>query len=177
MLRRCVSLAGLVLVAGCGGGGGSPVKAPAPPAPESIHLSSPAFRDGGAIPARFTCSGKGSPPPLRWSGVPASARSLALLVEDPDAPSGTFVHWTAWDIPPRSHRLGKPPRQGSNSSGDTGWAPPCPPQGDKAHHYVFTLYALSKPLGLESGTNADAVHRAVRGKALARGELTGRFGR
>ena len=176
MLRRCLPLAGILLVAGCGGGG-STVKAPAPAAPESIRLTSPAFHDGGTIPERFTCSGKGSPPPLSWSGVPRSARSLALLVEDPDAPSGTFVHWTAWDIPPRSHRLTHPPRQGNNSSGDTGWTPPCPPNGASPHHYVFTLYALSKPLGLESGLDADAVHRAVRGKALARGRLTGRFGR
>jgi Raf kinase inhibitor-like YbhB/YbcL family protein len=176
MLRRSLSMAGILLVAGCGGGG-SPVKAPAAAAPESIHLTSPAFRDGGTIPTRFTCSGKGSPPPLHWSGVPSSARSLALLVDDPDAPSGTFVHWTAWDIAPRSHRLAKPPREGNNSSGDTGWTPPCPPNGAKAHHYVFTLYALSKPLGLESGTDADAVHRAVRARALARGRLTGRFAR
>jgi phosphatidylethanolamine-binding protein (PEBP) family uncharacterized protein len=104
MLRRSLPLAGILLVAGCGGGG-STVKAPAPAAPESIRLTSPAFHDGGRIPVRFTCSGKGSPPPLSWSGVPRSARSLALLVEDPDAPSGTTYGMVAPGVGALFHAL------------------------------------------------------------------------
>jgi Raf kinase inhibitor-like YbhB/YbcL family protein len=167
-------VAALFVTAGCGGD--EPATTSAPAAPDKIKLTSAAFRDGATIPKAYTCDGKGEPPPLRAAGVPRSAKSLALLVEDPDAPSGTFVHWTAWDLKPRSGRVTGKPTEGRNSTGDTGWTPPCPP-GGTPHRYVFTLYALSKPLGLEVGAPADVVHRALRGNAVARGRLTGRFGR
>ena len=173
-MRRTVSiaLAATATLAGCGGG--EKVSGPPPAAPSRIVLSSPAFSQGRSIPKPFTCDGKGQSPPLRWTGVPAGARSLALLVEDPDAPGGTFVHWTAWDIPPRTTTLpadARPPRQGASSKGDTGWTPPCPPSG--THHYEFTLYALRAPLGLGEGAKPDAVRDAVAKQALAKGTLTG----
>ena len=162
-----------VVFAGCGD---EPAKTPAPRAPDKIKLTSTAFRDGGTIPKAYTCDGKGDPPPLRGVGVPKAAKSLALLVEDPDAPSGAFVHWTAWDLKPRAGAVSGSPTEGRNSAGKSGWTPPCPP-GGKPHRYVFTLYALSKPLGIESGAPPDAVHHALGSRAIARGRLVGRFGR
>jgi Raf kinase inhibitor-like YbhB/YbcL family protein len=174
--RLAPVLAALLLMAGCGGE--ETVKSKPPASPERIKLESPGFEDGGTIPKAFTCSGKGEPPPLRAIGVPRKARSLALLVEDPDAPGGTFVHWTAWNLTPRSGSVAGRPTEGRNSARDIGWTPPCPPEGDKPHRYVFSLYALSDPLKeLHPGASPDAVHTALRDKAIARGVLTGRFGR
>jgi Raf kinase inhibitor-like YbhB/YbcL family protein len=171
---------GLIALSAATGCGGDKPSEPLPHAPRSLALSSPAFRDGGTIPARFTCSGAGTSPPLAWSGVPAGARELALIVEDPDA--GRFVHWTVVAIPPadRGATPGRPPRGGvetDNSFGDRGWGGPCPPPGDPPHDYVFTVYALDARLGLDAGATADDVRGAIAGHALARGTLTGRFGR
>jgi Raf kinase inhibitor-like YbhB/YbcL family protein len=168
-----------LLAAGCGGGGVA-VKAPA--APDTIVLRSPAFAGGGTIPARYTCASVGKSPPLAWSGVPAGARELTLLVEDPDAPGGTFVHWVLFHLSPGLRRLaaGSVPdaaRQGEGSSGDAAWSPPCPPKGDRPHRYEFTLYALKAPLTQADGANADDVRTAISRTALARGRLVGRFGR
>ena len=175
---RAAVAAALALVAGCGG---STVEGPPPAAPDRIRVQSPAFRDGGEIPVRYTCDGEKSPPPLRWSGVPARTRELALLVEDPDAPDGTFVHWTVWRLPPSLERLdGAAPagaREGENSFGDDGWGAPCPPEDDGPHRYVFTLYALSGDLGLDDGAGPGEVRSAIGDKSIARGSLTGRFHR
>jgi Raf kinase inhibitor-like YbhB/YbcL family protein len=161
------------------GGGDKPAE-PLPAAPATLKLSSPAFRDGGTIPDRFTCSGDGGSPPLAWSGVPDAAKELALLVEDPDA--DRFPHWTVLAIRPTADGVaaGRPPRgavETENGFGDSGWGGPCPPKGDPPHRYVFTLYAVSAPLGLDAGASPDDVRRAVADHALARGVLTGRFGR
>lgn len=155
------------LAAGCGGGDGKPL----PKAPAGLSIASPAFADGGTIPKRFTCLGKGSSPPLGFSKVPAKARGLALLVEDPDA--GDFLHWGVLRIPPDTagFRAGTIPSgvvQLKNGFGDRSWGGPCPPKGDKPHRYVFALYALDASVG-SAGDIAD--------HALARGTLTGRFGR
>jgi Raf kinase inhibitor-like YbhB/YbcL family protein len=170
---------GLAL-AGCGGG--DRVSGPPPAAPDRITVTSPAFRDGGTIPKRYSCDGEQVSPPLRWSGVPPDGRELALLVEDPDASGGTFVHWVLFKLPPSLNGLaeGKVPngaRQGENSAGKSAWAGPCPPGGDAPHHYEFTLYALRTPLDQPDGAAADAVRSAVAHSALARGQLVGRFGR
>ncbi len=170
---------GLALAA-CGGG--DRVEGPPPKAPDRITVTSPAFAGGGTIPKRYSCDGDELSPPLRWSGVPAAARELALLVEDPDAPSGTFVHWVLFKLAPDLHGLaaGRVPagaRQGNNSAGDSAWAGPCPPGGDAPHHYVFTLYALRAPLSQPNGASADEVRTAVGDAAIARGQLVGRFGR
>ena len=174
---RLVVLAALLL-AGCGGGDA----AKAPPARETIALRSSAFRDGGTIPLPYTCASVGKSPPLRWSGVPRRARELALVVIDPDAPGGGFVHWVLFRLPPGLHRLaaGSVPdaaREAVNSAGETGWAPPCPPKGDAPHHYEFTLYALEAPLTLEDGAKAGDVIAAIGRGALGQGRLVGRYGR
>jgi len=181
-MRRTVSIgfAAALVLAGCGGDdGGDKVSGPPPAAPASMTLTSPAFRDNGTIPKRFTCSGAGDSPALSWRGVPSGAQSLALLVEDPDAPGGTFVHWTAWDIPPRTRSLpvnAQPRAQGDNSAGKEGWTPPCPP-GGKPHHYVFTIYALAAPLEVDSGASPEEARRAMSRRVIAEGRITGTFGR
>ena len=169
-----------VLVAGCGGG--DKAVEPAPDAPSGIELTSSAFAAGQPIPAKYSCDGKQTSPPLAWADVPAGTKSLALLMEDPDAPSGTFVHWTVYGIPAtaRSFDEGKVPsgaEQGENSFGDDRYGGPCPPEGDQAHHYEFNLYALRADLGLEGGANPDEVRAAIKKQALARGRLIGTFKR
>jgi len=167
-----------VALAGCGGG--EKASTPLPSAKTSLKLTSPAFADGGTLPTRFTCAGKGVSPPLAWSGVPAGTRELALVVEDPDA--GRFVHWTVLGIPATTHNIGEggvPPNavQTTNSFGDKGWGAACPPKGAGPHHYVFALYALRAPLGLGATASPDEVRSAIARQAIARGELTARFGR
>jgi Raf kinase inhibitor-like YbhB/YbcL family protein len=179
-MRRTVSIGLAVTAVALAGCGDDKVSGPPPAAPERIVLSSPAFTQGRTIPKQYTCSGRGQSPPLQWRGVSPGARSLALLVEDPDAPGGTYVHWTAWDIPPATTALAagaKPPRQGKSSGGDTGYQPPCPPEDDNPHRYAFTLYALRAPLGLDDGAKPEDVRSAIGKQALARGSLTARFGR
>jgi Raf kinase inhibitor-like YbhB/YbcL family protein len=176
-LAIAAAAAAALLLAACGGDKPS---APLPAAPATLSLESGAFPDGGTIPGRFTCSGAGVPPPLSWSGVPGAARELVLLVEDPDA--DRFAHWTVLRIPADARGIagGRLPRgavETENGFGDRGWGAPCPPEGDAPHRYVFTLYALHAPLGLDGGASADDVRRALAEHALARGTLTGRFGR
>jgi Raf kinase inhibitor-like YbhB/YbcL family protein len=171
----------VLLIAGCGGGGDKALE-PAPDAPPGIELTSPAFKAGGTIPAKFTCSGKEISPPLAWADVPAGTTSLALLVEDPDAPGGTYTHWTVYRIPPTVRRFaqGRVPSgstQGENSSGDERYGGPCPPKGDEAHHYEFNLYALRKDPKLPDGAKPDDVRAAIKTQALARGRLIGTFSR
>jgi Raf kinase inhibitor-like YbhB/YbcL family protein len=178
--RAALIAAAAAALAGCGGG--DRVEGPPPAAPASITLRSPAFADGAAIPERYSCDGAGVSPPLRWNGVPAGARSLALLMEDPDAPGGTFVHWTLYGVAPDARGLaeGKAPagaRQGENSFGDSAYGGPCPPQGKGAHRYVFTLYALRDTALPNAGASPEDVRAAIAGHALARGTLTGRFAR
>lgn len=179
-------LAANMLLAGCGaaGRGDSGARsgnAPATAVPATIAVGSGAFSDGGPIPTRYTCDGAGDVPPLRWSSVPPAARALALFVDDPDAPGGTFTHWVVLDLPPditsvRSEQLPAPAVQGSNSAGSDGWTPPCPPAGDP-HHYRFTVYALDAGTGLPKGTAPAAALSAIEAHAIARGRLTGTYAR
>ena len=169
---------GVVLLTGCGGG--DKPSEPLPEASAQITLASPAFRDDGAIPKRFTCSGEGVSPALQWTGVPGAARELDLLVEDEDAER--FVHWGLLGIQPSVHRIpvGRAPAgtvEIENGFGDHEWGGPCPPEGDSPHRYVFALYATDAPLGLDESATPDDVHSALADHAIARGTLTGRFGR
>jgi Raf kinase inhibitor-like YbhB/YbcL family protein len=177
--RRAVPLLALLLLSACGG---DTVKGPAPKAPDAIALTSPAFAAGATIPRRYTCDGNETSPPLRWTPPPKATRSLALTVEDPDAPGGTFVHWTLYGFAAETKGLdeGTGPsgsRQGANSSGSNDYAPPCPPKGDRPHRYVFTLYALrSDPLP-DAGAKPEDVRAAISKSAIARGRLVATFKR
>lgn len=149
-------------------------------APDVIHVRSSGFDDGGPIPARFTCDGGGDVPPLTWEGVPREANALALVVDDPDAPRGTFVHWVVLDLPSRTAELAAdalPPAavQAKNSAGRASWFPPCPPSG--THRYRFTVYALSERTGLRDGAPLDKALQAVASSATARGRLVGTYTR
>jgi Raf kinase inhibitor-like YbhB/YbcL family protein len=152
---------------------------PAPPVQlSSIHLSSPAFSAGGTIPSQYTCDGADISLPLQWSGVPASAQELVLVMRDPNAPGGDFVHWALAGIAPGTTALatgGVPGHvvPGRNSLGTLGYRGPCPPPGDKPHQYVITLSALSSPSGLSAGFSADQL--TVR--AVALGTLVGTYAR
>ena len=133
------------------------------------------------MPRRFSCDDAELSPPLTWRKVPAAAKSFALVMEDPDAPSGTFVHWTVFAIAPKQRGFleGEAPkrsREGENSFGDVGYGGPCPPQG-KAHRYVFELYALHAEPDLKRGAKPEEVREAIEEHALARGLLVGTFKR
>ena len=173
-VRRMAVALLLVSTAGaCGGSSRTTTTTLAPPVSvPRIQLTSPDFADGAPIPRRFTCDGDNAPPTLEWAGLPPGTTSLALVVEDPDAPSGTFVHWVALGIRPDDrgfpgHGLSgvtQPP----NSAGQRAYTGPCPPRGSPAHHYVFTLYALRSPV---------ADRAAAAGQAIGLGRLTGTYAR
>lgn len=148
----------------------------------TMSLSSALFADDAMIPTRSTCDGEDVSPPLAWDGTPSAAAELALTMEDPDAPRGTFVHWVVWGIPPSTHELdeGVVPdgvHQGTNGFGKTAYGGPCPPKGDTAHRYVFTIYALSSRVSLPAGASIDDLRSTMDGNVLAQGRLVGRYGR
>jgi len=178
------ALAASLALAGCGGGDdGGTVEGAPPDAPDTIELRSGAFEEGGTIPVLYSCDGADLSPPISWSRVPKGARSLALLVEDPDASGGkTFVHWSVFGVRPDVDRIDEgslPARalHGKNSFGKEFYTGPCPPDGDQPHRYVFALYALRARPDLEQGASPGDVRSAVEENALARGLLTGTFGR
>jgi Raf kinase inhibitor-like YbhB/YbcL family protein len=152
----------------------------------ALQLTSSAFHDGQAIPKKYTCDGQDVSPELAWSGAPAETKSLALIVDDPDAPSGVWVHWVIYDLPaearglpeivPRDRELSNGARQGKNDFGKIGYGGPCPPSGP-AHRYFFKLYALRDKTGLKAGATKAELENAMKGKILAQATLTGRFGR
>lgn len=144
----------------------------------SMNVSSSDFANGGAIPAEYTCDGSDARPDLHVTGVPDDAKSLAIILHDPDAPNGTFVHWVAWNIDPAmSDIAGADPlpgaTQGLNGAGLAGYKGPCPPSG--THHYIFTVYALSEKLTLPSSTDAVDLETAMQGKILTQASLTGLY--
>lgn len=143
-----------------------------------MQLSSPAFAHQGTIPAKYTCDGVNASPPLAISGVPPRADSLVLLVEDPDAPGGTFVHWVVYDIPPATEKIPEntaPGTMGINNFRQTAYGGPCPPSG--THRYYFRLYALDRKLDLSPGRSKKQVEQAMTGHVLAQAELMGRYAR
>lgn len=172
MLRSCIGVAAVCVGLGAG-------------AQESIKVTSSAFADGREIPSEYTCEGTGAPPPLAWGSVPSATKSIAVLVDDPDAPSGTFQHLAAFNLPPDRRSLpteamksiapGAALQTGRNSAGTVGFAPICPPSG--RHHYRFEVLALDTTLQLPAASDALAIRTATRGHVLARGELTGVFGK
>ena len=152
----------------------------------ALSLSSIAFQGGERIPVKYTCEGQDVSPPLIWSEPPQGTQSLALIVDDPDAPGGVFTHWVLFNIPPDSGelpeamptlaQLSSGALQGKNDFGRIGYGGPCPPPG-RPHHYCFTLYALDRVLDLKGGVSKKQVLDAMHGHILAQGELTGTYQR
>jgi Raf kinase inhibitor-like YbhB/YbcL family protein len=152
-----------------------------------FEITSDAFDPGQVIPKKYTCDGQDISPPLQWSGAPNQTQSFALMMEDPDAPSGTFDHWVLFNIPaattklpeamPSSAVLTNGAKQGINGFGRLGYGGPCPPQGDDSHRYFFRLYALDVVISALEGTSKNEVKRAMEGHVLAEAALIGTYAR
>jgi len=152
----------------------------------AFSVSSASFRSGGEIPTKFTCDGNDISPALAWTGPPAGTQSFALIVDDPDAPAGTFTHWVLYDLPAQTTALGEGVskvdevptggRQGRNGFRKIGYGGPCPPPG-KPHHYFFKLYALDRMLNLQPGSSKEEIARAMESHILATAELIGTYRR
>jgi hypothetical protein len=144
-----------------------------------MKITSSAFQEGGNIPVKFTCDGSDTSPPLQITGVPPEAKSLVLIADDPDAPSGLFTHWLVWNIPPQTNSIaeGRVPKgvHGTNDFGKSGYGAPCPPTG--AHRYYFRVFALDRELALPSGAKRSQLEGAMKGHVIAQGELMGRYAR
>lgn len=174
----------LVVLAACSGGDDQVAEEGAV-SDLSIVLTSSAFTDGSDIPTKYTCDGEDVSPPLEWSNLPQSTKSIALIVDDPDAPGRAFVHWVLYAVSPDSGGLpegvpagGVTPqgaRHGTNGFKRTGYGGPCPPSG--SHRYFFKLYALDSGLGLEAGASKSDLLQAMEGRVLAQGQLMGRYQR
>jgi len=152
----------------------------------AFTLTSSAFAPGAAIPAQYSCKGADTSPPLEWSGVPANTATFAIIMDDPDAPGGTWVHWLIWNFPPggngmsegtpRFERFDDGGRQGRNSFHKIGYYGPCPPAG-ATHRYSFRLYALDAKLDLAAGASRSQLDAAMKGHVLAETEYMGTFHR
>ncbi len=150
------------------------------PSPSTtMNITSSAFQNNGNIPSQYTCDGQGMSPPLQISDVPAEAKTLALIVHDPDAPrAGGFTHWVMWNIPASTTEIPENtvPQgavQGHNGAGNSRWTGPCPPSG--IHHYQFMLYALDAELNLPETTDKDALEKAMQPHAIAQTTLVGLY--
>jgi Raf kinase inhibitor-like YbhB/YbcL family protein len=183
LLVLCIALTFTFLVTACAHGESQ--KATSEESAITLQLTSPAFAEGVVIPAQYTCDGENISPPLKWSNVPRSTKSLALIVEDPDAPIGTFTHWVIYDIPPTITELAERvpttetipngARQGLNDMKRVGYGGPCPPSG--SHRYLFKLYALDATLDLKPGETKQVLTSAMSGHILAAGQLMGTYER
>jgi Raf kinase inhibitor-like YbhB/YbcL family protein len=142
-----------------------------------LTVKSPVFENNKSIPKKYSCDGEEVNPPLTLEGIPPATKTLALIVDDPDAPRGTFDHWVVWDIPPAG-TIGEnsvPGTQGVNSTGGHAYVGICPPSG--VHRYFFKVYALDTKLGLKEKTNKNDLEKAMQGHILAKGELIGIYRR
>ena len=146
-----------------------------------LQLMSSAFGDGQPIPVRYTCDGADQTPTLSWGEPPPGTKSFALVVDDPDAPSGTFRHWGVYDIPASTRSIGGGEPTGtevSNDFGKGGYGGPCPPRGHGPHHYHFKLFALNvERLDLAPGSGIVDVENEAASHAIAQGELVGTYER
>ena len=180
IMHKILVLLLALLLAACNTAAASPSPQEAPMA---LTLSSSAFAEGKSIPDEFSCKGRNISPALAWTDAPASTVSFALIVDDPDAPVGTFTHWVIYNMPAASQSLAKAvahqptfddgAAQGRNSGNHQYYDGPCPPSG--THRYFFRLYALDTRLELPPGATADQVRKAMQGHILAQGELMGTF--
>ncbi len=183
LILLCLALsAGIVLLLGPTRGrvfssiGDIPVS---PSVEVTMNLISPAFEYGQPIPVKYSCRGEDISPPLQWSEPPAGTRSFVLIMDDPDAPMGTWDHWLLFNIPPETRSLPEnlrptsPIRIGRNSWGKNAYGGPCPPSG--THRYFFRLYALDSTLDLPDGASKGALLTAMQGHILAQAEWMGTF--
>jgi Raf kinase inhibitor-like YbhB/YbcL family protein len=150
--------------------------------PARIQLTSPAFEAGGAIPRKYTGEGADVSPPLAWEGVPARAKELALICDDPDAPrADPWVHWVLYRIPPGGRGLPEGSNggatEGHTDSGHAGYGGPMPPRGHGVHHYHFKIYALDQALPLRPDASKKELLQSMEGHVLAEGELVGTYER
>ncbi len=147
---------------------------------KSMIISSSAFAEGQTIPKKYTCDGDGVNPPLEFKDVPAEAKSLALIIDDPDAPVGTWTHWILWNISPLTTSIAEnsvptEALQGKTSSGQNNYGGPCPPSGQ--HRYFFKIYALDTMLKIPTRSTADELIQAMSGHIISQAELMGKYGR
>lgn len=143
-----------------------------------MRLSSPNFKNGAIMPAEFTCDGANISPALIIEDVPAEAKSLALIADDPDAPMGTWVHWVVWNISPKIKQTAKGAKagiEGTNDFGRKGYGGPCPPSG--IHRYYFKLYALDTSLSLDASATKAKLEQAMQNHIIAKAELMGKYSR
>jgi hypothetical protein len=145
-----------------------------------MQLTSTAFTHSASIPSKYTCDGENVNPPLAVSGVPAGAQSLVLIVDDPDAPRGDWVHWTIWNIAPTTsdiaeHSVPRRAVEGTTDFGNTGYGGPCPPSG--THRYQFKLSAIDTTLSLDSSARKADIERVAEGHVLAQTTLIGLYSR
>ncbi len=141
-----------------------------------MKISSPAFKHNRTIPLKFTCEGEDRNPELTISDVPADAKSLALIVDDPDAPGNTWVHWVVFNIPTTIQEIAQnnvPGKQGLNDFGRLNYGGPCPPSGE--HRYFFKLYALDTTLNFPEGITKKKLEEAMKGHILSQAELVGLY--
>ena len=185
LLRIAPALA-LIALASCGAGNHATNQASGGSAVDNatlakLNLTSSAFQDGQPIPTQFTCDGAEETPALSWGEAPEGTKSFALVIDDPDAPSGTFRHWGVFDIPSSARSIGGGQRIGSevkNDFGKPGYGGPCPPPGHGPHHYHFKLFALDiDKLGLSPNAKVVDVENAARQHAIAEGEIVGTYER
>jgi Raf kinase inhibitor-like YbhB/YbcL family protein len=184
ILTRCIGLAarlialiGLLVLAGCQSGdqlaaeGGNMM---------AISITSSAYNEGDKIPRLYTCDDQNVSPPLAWTGVPTNTVSLAVIMDDPDAPAGTWSHWVLFNLPPGLAGLEQGANgggmEGKNDFGRLGYGGPCPPRGS-THRYYVKIYALDRTLDLKAGVSKTQVESAMRGHVLGQGQLMGRYGR
>ena len=154
----------------------------------AMEIKSPAFTDNAEVPRKYTCQGEDISPPLSWSGAPTGTKSFCLINDDPDAPAGTWLHWTVFNMPadkkelseaegtPAKKQLPDNSKQGMTDFGRVGYGGPCPPPG-KYHRYFFKLYALDTVLDLPAGAAKEEIEQAMAGHILAQAQIIGRYRR
>jgi len=144
---------------------------------DELTITCSAFENRGVIPAKYTCDGDDVNPPLSVDGIPEGTQSLVLIVDDPDAPMGTWDHWVVWNIPPvkKIEENSVPGTEGLNDFGRHSYGGPCPPSG--THRYFFKVYALDTKLDLDANSRKKNLERAMQGHILAKGEIIGLYSR
>jgi Raf kinase inhibitor-like YbhB/YbcL family protein len=183
-LTLLLAVASLAVASGCNGGGsgnGIVAAAPAGMSIQRLAVTSRSFSSNGAIPVDYTCDGADKSPQLTWSAAPSGTKSFAILVVDPDAIGGEFIHWVAFNLhadatslPESSDTTDLGGVPGTNGFGRTGYSGPCPPKFE-LHSYAFRVYALDTTLAARSGVTADDLNEAMNGHVLAQGTLVGTF--